>query len=122
MLRVLRRPLKTCMQSGSSTSPRSRSSSTRAHLPRLPVPDLHKTLQRYTESLEPFLKEDEARGGPKAEDALAVRMRWAEDFENGIGQLCQDRLQGLSFSISARMRSECNYRSTRQGISKQLAR
>ena len=30
-------------------------------LPRLPVPDLHKTLQKYLKSIEPFLLEDEKR-------------------------------------------------------------
>ncbi|KAI0367761.1 acyltransferase ChoActase/COT/CPT [Pilatotrama ljubarskyi] len=64
-------------------------------LPRLPVPDLHKTLQKYLQSLEPFLQEDEARGGTDFNTAYAARQQLANDFENGIGRLCQERLLEL---------------------------
>ncbi|CAL1716338.1 unnamed protein product [Somion occarium] len=64
-------------------------------LPRLPVPKLDQTLQRYLTSLEPFLLEDEARGGVPFEEALALRKHWAEEFENGIGKTLQERLYAL---------------------------
>ncbi|KAF9456619.1 acyltransferase ChoActase/COT/CPT [Collybia nuda] len=64
-------------------------------LPRLPVPDLSKTLSRYLTSLEPFLLEDEKRGGTPYESSYLLRQRWAQEFEAGIGQLLQDRLLAL---------------------------
>ncbi|KAH8099965.1 acyltransferase ChoActase/COT/CPT [Cristinia sonorae] len=72
-----------------------RHASSRPTLPRLPVPDLRLTLQRYLVSIEPLLREDAERGGPAFEPALEQRRRWVEDFENGLGKLCQERLHQL---------------------------
>jgi hypothetical protein len=63
-------------------------------LPRLPVPELRHTLDRYLASLEPLLLHDEANGGDPYEAAYALRTRWADEFENGIGRVLQDRLRG----------------------------
>ncbi|PCH42408.1 acyltransferase ChoActase/COT/CPT [Wolfiporia cocos MD-104 SS10] len=68
------------------------------HLPRLPVPDLHQTLQKYLTSLEPFLLEDEARGDGHFAEGLGVRAAWAQEFEQGIGRVCQERLVALDRS------------------------
>ena len=65
-----------------------------AQLARLPVPDLHKTLQGYVQSLVPFLREQEVRGGTPFEVALNERLRWAATFEAGVGADCQRRLSG----------------------------
>jgi hypothetical protein len=73
-----------------------RATSTKARLPRLPIPELHKTLTRYITSLEPFILEDEANGAAKHEDARVLREQWAEDFEHGLGKVLQERLQGAS--------------------------
>lgn len=62
--------------------------------PRLPVPDLRKTLDRYLASLEPLLLEDEARNGTPFEAAYALRHKWADEFERGVGRVCQERLKG----------------------------
>ena len=64
-------------------------------LPRLPVPDLNKSLRSYLRSLEPLLLEQEARGGPAFKDAYETRVKLAEDFEHGVGKLCQERLFGM---------------------------
>jgi carnitine O-acetyltransferase len=64
-------------------------------LPRLPVPDLRKTLDRYLKSIEPFLLEDEAHGGLPFHTAYSLRAKWADEFAAGVGKLCQDRLLGL---------------------------
>ena len=70
-------------------------------LPRLPVPDLSQTLRNYLHSLEPLLLEDEARGGLNFKTAYDSRLKLVEEFERGLGQLCQQRLlgtlQGLVF-------------------------
>lgn len=63
-------------------------------LPRLPVPDLHKTLSKYLKSLVPLLQEDEARGGTPWRSALQERQRWVDEFEKGLGAKCQERLHG----------------------------
>ncbi|KAJ7761889.1 acyltransferase ChoActase/COT/CPT [Mycena maculata] len=64
-------------------------------LPRLPVPELRKTLDRYLKSIEPFLLEDERHGGLPFQTAYALRAKWADEFASGVGQLCQERLLAL---------------------------
>lgn len=63
-------------------------------LPRLPVPPLRDTLDRYLKSLEPFLLEDEARGGPSFQESMSRRSAWAKEFELGLGRTLQERLVG----------------------------
>ncbi|EJF64957.1 acyltransferase ChoActase/COT/CPT [Dichomitus squalens LYAD-421 SS1] len=81
-------------------SPTRRANSTRTtptlpSLPRLPVPLLNATLSAYLKSLEPFLLEDAARGGPDFKTAYDARLKLAQDFEQGIGSICQRRLLEL---------------------------
>ncbi|OBZ72166.1 Carnitine O-acetyltransferase, mitochondrial [Grifola frondosa] len=84
------------MQSASSSHKiRTNSTQSAPTLPRLPVPKLHLTLQKYLKSIQPFLLEDEARGGPPFESSYNIRVKWAEDFEHGLGQICQERLLAL---------------------------
>lgn len=68
-------------------------------LPRLPVPELRKTLDRYLTSLEPLLLEEEQRGGISFSDAYALRRKWTDEFESGIGQVLQQRLIGSSITL-----------------------
>ena len=63
-------------------------------LPRLPVPRLRDTLDRYLKSLEPFLLEDEVRGGLASSKAMQERVKWANEFEHGLGKTLQERLIG----------------------------
>ncbi|KAI0069154.1 acyltransferase ChoActase/COT/CPT [Artomyces pyxidatus] len=65
-------------------------------LPRLPVPNLRLTLQKYVKSLEPLLQEEESRGGLPVSSALNSRQQWASEFENGVGSHLQQRLVGKS--------------------------
>ncbi|EKM78099.1 hypothetical protein AGABI1DRAFT_76491 [Agaricus bisporus var. burnettii JB137-S8] len=60
-------------------------------LPRLPVPDLHKTLDRYLISIQPFLHDSE----PSFSAAYQLRKQWADDFHSGIGSVLQERLLAL---------------------------
>jgi hypothetical protein len=69
-------------------------------LPRLPVPPLRQSLDAYLKSIQPFLLEDEARGGASYASSFAQRVIWAEKFENGIGKVCQERLIGKPNSSS----------------------
>lgn len=64
---------------------------------RLPVPTLRHTLDRYLDSLEPFLHEDESRGGMSFGAAYSLRQKWANDFEASIGSTLQERLLGMPF-------------------------
>lgn len=75
-------------RSVSNTTP----SSKPLQLPRLPVPPLRDTLDRYLKSLEPFLLEDEARGGASFRESMDTRQAWAKEFELGLGQTLQERL------------------------------
>lgn len=72
------------------------STEARPTLPRLPVPPLQQTIDRYLKSLEPFLLEDDARGGPSFTSSYNLREKWAQEFRGGVGKLCQQRLIGLS--------------------------
>ena len=63
-------------------------------LPRLPVPNLHDTLNKYLKSIIPLLEDEEARGGPSVQDALEERRRWADEFAANEGVRCQERLIG----------------------------
>lgn len=68
-------------------------------LPRLPIPPLEKSLERYIKSLRPLLLEQalKAGQGQDAVDAeLAKRREWAADFQSksGLGRLLQERLKG----------------------------
>ncbi|KAK7690909.1 hypothetical protein QCA50_006012 [Cerrena zonata] len=90
------------MQSYSTAAGTSSSTSQvkpQARLPRLPVPKLDQTIRRYLTSLEPFLLEDESRGGMPFEEAYALRQQWASDFENGLGKVLQERLYGMLFIL-----------------------
>ncbi|KAF5359195.1 hypothetical protein D9756_003110 [Leucocoprinus leucothites] len=79
---------------------RSRSSSNSAlssqapKLPRLPVPDLRKTLDKYLTSIEPFLRESE-KSPQSFSAAYQVRKQWADEFYAGIGSILQERLVGV---------------------------
>ncbi|KAH9945185.1 acyltransferase ChoActase/COT/CPT [Epithele typhae] len=64
-------------------------------LPRLPVPDLRKTLQGYLKSLEPILHERAARGGQSFDAAYRAQQEVIEDFDRGLGKACQERLLEL---------------------------
>jgi carnitine O-octanoyltransferase len=51
-------------------------------LPSLPVPPLHHTLNRYLDSVKPFVTEDE----------LAATAFLVSEFENGVGKELQAKL------------------------------
>jgi hypothetical protein len=85
-------------------------------LPRLPVPELQKTLSKYLQSLIPLLQEDEARGGPSWRSALQERQQWADELERGLGAICQERLYGGSVEYPCRfigVADACTKRSTK---------
>lgn len=84
-------------------------------LPRLPVPDLRKTLDRYLTSLKPFLLEEEARGGQTFHEAYAIREKWADQFECGIGSVLQERLKGLHLSNQCLQRTNPDQRQRSTG-------
>ena len=75
-------------------------------LPRLPVPPLPATLDKYVTSLRPFLLDQAAREGENdhwVEKELDKRKQLARDFENTLGKTLQERLKGkhtiLFFSV-----------------------
>lgn len=68
-------------------------------LPRLPIPSLRHTLNGYLKSLEPFILEDEARSEVSFQTTMDKYKARADQFEQGLGQLCQQRLLGPSSSL-----------------------
>ncbi|KAF8525799.1 acyltransferase ChoActase/COT/CPT [Hysterangium stoloniferum] len=62
---------------------------------RLPVPPLRRTLDKYLKSIAPLLQEDAANGGPPYQEEMSKRLQWANEFENGIGCVLQERLEEL---------------------------
>ena len=63
-------------------------------LPRLPVPPLRSTLDKYLQSIKPFLLQDNLRGVSTFDSAYEQRVQWAKEFETGIGATLQARLVG----------------------------
>ncbi|GAA5879501.1 hypothetical protein JCM16303_003226 [Sporobolomyces ruberrimus] len=67
-------------------------------LPRLPVPPLPATLDKYVTSLRPFLLDQAAKEGENdhwVESELAKRRELAKDFEAGLGKVLQERLKDV---------------------------
>ncbi|THV07310.1 CoA-dependent acyltransferase [Dendrothele bispora CBS 962.96] len=56
---------------------------------------MHANKQKYLASLEPLLQEESLRTGVPYEQAYALREKWADQFGNGIGKVCQERLKAL---------------------------
>ena len=69
-------------------------------LPRLPVPPLRSTLDKYLQSIKPLLLEDDLRGVSAFASAYQQRVQWAKEFEMGIGATLQARLVGTSYFLS----------------------
>ncbi|GAA6059823.1 hypothetical protein JCM10212_003735 [Sporobolomyces blumeae] len=67
-------------------------------LPRLPVPPLAQSLDKYVRSLRPFLLDQAAREGENdnwVEQELEKRRTWAKEFEGGLGKVLQERLKDI---------------------------
>ena len=73
---------------------------TRRVLPRLPVPPLRSTLDKYLQSVKPLLQEDHLRGVSPFASAYQQRVQWAKEFEMGIGAILQARLLGTRCFLS----------------------
>ncbi|PWZ00834.1 acyltransferase ChoActase/COT/CPT [Testicularia cyperi] len=74
-----------------------RTFSQQGKMPRLPVPPLEQTFERYVKSVSPFLRQMEEQGkldGSTAEKEIAKRKQWAQDFisKEGLGPRLQQRL------------------------------
>ncbi|WFD43869.1 carnitine O-acetyltransferase [Malassezia psittaci] len=71
-------------------------------LPRLPVPPLSQSLDRYLQSLVPFLKQKEEMGelpaGSTAASELDKRRKWADELLNGLGPTLNQRLIDVDHS------------------------
>ncbi|WFC99747.1 carnitine O-acetyltransferase [Malassezia yamatoensis] len=73
-------------------------------LPRLPVPPLTQSLDRYLRSLEPLLKQKEEMGelpeGATAASELDKRRKWADELLNGLGPTLNQRLIDVDHSTN----------------------
>ena len=93
-------------------------------LPRLPVPPLRSTLDKYLQSIKPLLQEDDLRGVSAFASTYQQRVQWAKDFEMGIGATLQARLLGTRcFLSTCTVPISCVVIfSLRQNLTAQLAR
>lgn len=66
-----------------------------SQLPRLPVPDIRKTLDAYLRSVQPILLADEHSGGPPFAVAYARQRALVNAFLDGPGRRAQARLRAL---------------------------
>ncbi|KAH7884455.1 acyltransferase ChoActase/COT/CPT [Phlebopus sp. FC_14] len=64
-------------------------------LPRLPIPDLRKTMEKYLQSIQPLLLYDEANGGAPFSQSYAHQQSLVESFLTFPGPLAQARLKAL---------------------------
>ncbi|PKI84383.1 hypothetical protein MVES_001602 [Malassezia vespertilionis] len=67
-------------------------------LPRLPIPDLKASIEKYLVSLEPILKQKEELGelsGSSASAELAKRRAWADELLAGVGPKLMQRLHDI---------------------------
>ena len=64
-------------------------------LPRLPVPDITRTLDGYLRSVQPILLVDEHNGGPSFAVAYARQQALVKSFLNGPASRAQARLRAL---------------------------
>ncbi|KAG9314992.1 acyltransferase ChoActase/COT/CPT [Chiua virens] len=64
-------------------------------LPRLPVPDITRTLDAYLRSIQPLLLADEHSGGPSFASAYARQQALVKAFLDGPGRRAQARLRAL---------------------------
>lgn len=79
-------------------SPRTASTLPRqSRLPRLPVPELRDTVDRYLNSLEPFYTIIASQGGASIDTLRDYQRSMALEFlgSGGIGEKLQQRLKGL---------------------------
>ncbi|ORY34657.1 Choline/Carnitine o-acyltransferase-domain-containing protein [Naematelia encephala] len=78
-----------------SNEPRPKTFSQQHRLPRLPVPDLEKSLEAYVKSLVPVLEQKYDAGSLSKE--LEKRKLFAKDFAapGGLGRMLQERLKDL---------------------------
>jgi len=73
----------------------------RTVLPRLPVPPLRSTLDKYLQSIKPLLLQDDLRGVSAFNSAYQQRVDWTKEFETGIGETLQARLVGIHCCLFA---------------------
>lgn len=71
-------------------------------LPRLPIPALQPSFDRYIKSLRPLLLQDALKEGKNEgviDADIKKREEWVSDFmkPSGLGRVLQERLKGLSF-------------------------
>lgn len=91
--------------SHSPRTPAQKTFAQQASLPRLPVPTLQASLERYLVSLRPIIADRAARGelpsGATVESELAQRKAWAEELlkEGGMGGVLQERLKDVDRSM-----------------------
>ncbi|KIJ66998.1 hypothetical protein HYDPIDRAFT_108981 [Hydnomerulius pinastri MD-312] len=64
-------------------------------VPRLPIPDLRKTLDKYLQSIQPVLLADEDNGGSPFSKSYARQQGLVNAFLTGPGPLAQARLHAL---------------------------
>lgn len=80
-------------------------------LPRLPVPALEATLEKFKQSIKPFILDDDASSHQESSKTRQwqTALKAIDDFAKGMGPVLQQRLIDYARTQSVSLPPECSF-------------